>query len=66
MNTDIIDMAREVGITQAVSRDQNVGTFTLLERFATLVADARLEQAAEVLEHAGEFAAAEVVRGLKS
>ena len=37
---DIIKLAREAGITQAVSRDPNIGTFALLERFAALVAAA--------------------------
>ena len=61
MNTDIIDMARVAG-----SIDSEDVILTVYNAFGNHVADERLEQAAEVLEHAGEFAAAEVVRGLKS
>ena len=34
----VIRLAREAGITQAVSRDPGLGTFALLDRFAALVA----------------------------
>ena len=34
---DIIEMAQKAGITQAVGRDHNLGTFALLEAFAKLV-----------------------------
>ncbi len=52
---DIIRMAREAGISQAVSRDPGFGTFALLERFAALVAAAEREACADICDQYSEI-----------